>query len=72
MDKPAGAYARFEPGDEHEIDLVAYAGSRVVRGFNGLVEGPLDDESVKEEAFRRAREEGFMDDTDGGSGEGGS
>ena len=70
MDKPAGAYARFEPGDEHEIDLVAYAGNRVVRGFNGLVEGALDEESVREEAFRRARERGFMDDA--GSGEGGS
>jgi urease subunit beta len=62
MDKPAGAYARFEPGDEHEIELVAYAGNRVVHGFNGLTEGALDDESVREEAFRRAREQGFMEE----------
>lgn len=65
MDKPAGAYARFEPGDEHEIDLVAYAGNRVVRGFNGLVEDALDDPQVKERAFERARERGFMDEDSG-------
>ncbi len=70
MDKPAGAYARFEPGDEHEIDLVAYAGNRVVHGFNGLTEGALDDAEVREEAFRRARERGFMDDGSGGQGSG--
>ena len=69
MDKPAGAYALFEPGEEHEIDLVAYAGARVVHGFNGLVEGPLDDPETREAAFRRAREEGFMDGV--GSEEGG-
>ena len=70
MDKPPGAYALFEPGEDHEINLVAYAGSRVVHGFNGLVEGPLDDPETREAAFRRAREEGFMDGE--GSEEGGS
>ena len=61
VDAYAGAYTRFEPGDEVEVNLVAYTGNRVVHGFNGLVEGALDDESDKEEAFRRAREQGFMD-----------
>lgn len=61
VDAYAGAYTRFEPGDEVEVNLVAYAGNRIVHGFNGLVEGALDDESVKEAAFRRAREQGFMD-----------
>lgn len=59
---PAGSYERFEPGDEREVSLVAYAGDRVVRGFNGLTEGSLDDERVREEAFRRAREQGFMEE----------
>ena len=61
IDTYSGAYTRFEPGDEMEVNLVAYAGNRVVHGFNGLVQGALDDESVRDEAFRRAREQGFMD-----------
>jgi urease subunit beta len=39
---PAGTAVRFEPGDEKEVELVAFAGSREVYGFNGLVEGKLD------------------------------
>ena len=61
VDAYAGAYTRFEPGDEVDVNLVAYTGNRIVHGFNGLVEGALDDDSVRDEAFRRAREQGFMD-----------
>lgn len=57
---PAGTAVRFEPGDEREVELVALAGRRVVRGLNGLTEGALDEEGVREDAFRRAREEGFV------------
>ena len=39
---PAGTAVRFEPGDEREVELVAYAGSREVYGFNAKVEGPLE------------------------------
>lgn len=39
---PAGTAVRFEPGDEREVELVAYAGSREVYGFQGKVNGPLD------------------------------
>jgi urease subunit beta len=39
---PAGTAVRFEPGQTREIELVAYAGKRMVYGFNGLVMGPLD------------------------------
>jgi len=39
---PAGTAVRFEPGDEREVELVPYAGSRRVYGFNARVEGPLD------------------------------
>ncbi|MGV2828401.1 urease subunit beta [Myxosarcina sp. GI1(2024)] len=39
---PAGTAVRFEPGDEKEVELVAYAGNREVYGFNGLVDGKLD------------------------------
>jgi urease subunit beta len=39
---PAGTAVRFEPGDEKEVELVNYVGSRQVYGFNGLINGKLD------------------------------
>jgi urease subunit beta len=38
----AGTAVRFEPGQEREIELVAYAGDRVVYGFNAKVSGKLE------------------------------
>jgi len=32
---PAGTSARFEPGDEKEVELVDFAGARVVLGHKG-------------------------------------
>ena len=37
----AGTAVRFEPGQEREIELVAYAGERVVYGFNATISGKL-------------------------------
>jgi urease subunit gamma/beta len=42
LDIPAGTAVRFEPGQTRTVDLVAYAGDRVVQGFRGEVMGPLD------------------------------
>ncbi|MEG4224729.1 urease subunit beta [Microcoleus sp. N9_B2] len=42
LDIPAGTAVRFEPGDEREVQLVAFVGSREVYGFNGKVNGKLD------------------------------
>jgi urease subunit beta len=39
---PAGTAVRFEPGDERDVELVAYAGTREVYGFNAKVNGPLE------------------------------
>ncbi len=41
LDIPAGTAVRFEPGQTRTVALVAYAGKRVVHGFNGKVNGPL-------------------------------
>ena len=38
---PAGTSVRFEPGQEREVELVAYDGERVVYGFNQQVMGKL-------------------------------
>ncbi len=37
----AGTAVRFEPGQEREVELVAYAGDRVIYGFNAKVSGTL-------------------------------
>jgi urease subunit beta len=42
LDIPAGTAVRFEPGDQREVTLVPFAGSRQVYGFNGRVNGQLD------------------------------
>ncbi len=57
----AGTSIRFEPGDSRQVDLVQYGGKRIVFGFNGLVNGPLDEK--KTQAFAKAKQKGFWDDT---------
>lgn len=42
LDIPAGTSIRFEPGDEKEVWLVPYVGSREIYGFNALIEGKLE------------------------------
>ena len=42
LDIPAGTAVRFEPGQSREVALVAYDGARVVYGFNGAVQGALE------------------------------
>ena len=38
---PSGSAVRFEPGQQRTVELVDYAGSRIVYGFRGLTQGPL-------------------------------
>ncbi|PPE67986.1 urease subunit beta [Caldimonas caldifontis] len=37
----SGTAVRFEPGQQRTVELVDYAGGRVVYGFRGLVQGSL-------------------------------
>jgi len=41
LDIPAGTAVRFEPGDEKEVVLIPFVGSREVYGFNGKINGEL-------------------------------
>ncbi|MFP5226439.1 MAG: urease subunit beta [Acidobacteriota bacterium] len=41
LDIPSGMAARFEPGDEREVQLVEIGGSRTLFGHRGLVNGKL-------------------------------
>jgi len=38
----AGTAVRFEPGQTREVELVEYAGARVVYGFNARIMGALE------------------------------
>lgn len=58
---PAGTTVRFEPGATVPVGLVDIGGARVVVGFAGLVDGPLDAPGAKEEAIGRARVLGYLD-----------
>ena len=41
LDIAAGTAVRFEPGQTRQVRLVAYAGERVVHGFNNKISGKL-------------------------------
>ncbi len=41
----SGTAVRFEPGQDREVELVAYAGARKVFGFRGEIMGALDKEN---------------------------
>lgn len=60
LDIAAGTAVRFEPGESHRVELVDFRGSREMHGFNALTEGRLDDPKVREAAFARAKEQGFL------------
>jgi urease subunit beta len=47
LDIPAGTAIRFEPGDQKQITLVPFVGSRVVYGFNGQIQGALERSASK-------------------------
>jgi urease subunit beta len=38
----SGTAVRFEPGQQRTVELVDFAGDRVVHGFQGAVNGQLD------------------------------
>ncbi|WNB74735.1 urease subunit beta [Methylomonas koyamae] len=42
LDIAAGTAVRFEPGQQREVQLVAFAGDRKVYGFRGEVMGALE------------------------------
>jgi len=62
---PATTAVRFEPGDEKEVEVVAYAGKRRIIGFNALTMGYAGDEDApgyfpaRMQAVRKVRQAGF-------------
>jgi urease len=67
---PSGTAVRFEPGESKTVTLVEISGNRVVKGGNGLVDGPATPERL-EEVMTRVRDGGFghVDTEDLGAGD---
>lgn len=63
LDIPAGTAVRFEPGEDREVDLVAFGGEREVHGLNRLTSGPATAERAGE-AVARAVESGYANTGD--------
>src|SRR3954452_9675408 len=57
----AGTVTRFDPGVPVEVVLAPFGGERVIVGFSGLVDGPLDGPGAREAAMAQARATGFLD-----------
>jgi urease subunit gamma/beta len=58
LDIPAGTAVRFEPGDSRTVQLVEIAGQQVVRGGNGLCDGPINQTGLAL-AMQRVHQRGF-------------
>jgi len=58
---PAGTVQRFDTGVAVPVRLVPFGGRRVIVGFAGLVDGPLDAPGAVEAALDRARACGYLD-----------
>jgi len=39
---PAGTAVRFEPGEEKEVELTEFSGTKELYGFNNLVDGSIN------------------------------
>ena len=56
---PAGTAVRFEPGEAREVELVPFAGKRIVTGGHGLVDGALDTPGAREHFAAALAARGF-------------
>lgn len=59
LDIPAGTAVRFEPGESKKVNLIPIGGNRIGFGINDLTCGAMDDENVRENAIKKAKELGF-------------
>jgi urease beta subunit len=56
---PAGTAVRFEPGEEKEVVLVSFGGTRQVYGFNNLVNGDTVSAASKQTAMEKLSAQNF-------------
>ena len=59
LDIASGTSVRFEPGEEKEVNLVAFGGTQRVFGFNALTEAQINDTTIKR-SLDNAKIKGFI------------
>lgn len=59
----AGTAVRFEPGEEKEVELVEFGGSKKVFGFSNLTSGATASAEIKEAAMAKAASQNFKNKT---------
>ena len=57
---PAGEHVDFPPDVEVSVNLVPISGNRILIGFAGLVDGPLDAPGARDNAIAKARSLGYL------------
>lgn len=57
---PAGEHVDFPPGVEVLVNLIPISGNRILIGFAGLVDGPLDAPETKANAIAKAHSLGYL------------
>lgn len=62
---PAGDSIWLEPGEEVAVPTTPIRGARVAIGTTGVVDGPLDDDAVRERALATLRACGYLDVVEG-------
>ena len=59
LDIASGTSVRFEPGEEKEVDLVAFGGTQRIFGFNALTEGQTSDATIVQ-SLENDKTKGFI------------
>lgn len=59
LDIASGSAVRFEPGQSRKVQLTGYAGRQVAYGMNGMTNGTLRSESIKDLAVQKLRAHGY-------------
>ena len=59
LDIASGTSVRFEPGEEKEVDLVAFGGTQRIFGFNALTEAQINDTTIAK-STENAKLKGFI------------
>jgi urease subunit gamma/beta len=57
---PSGTHVDFLPGEIVSVDLIPISGDRIMVGFAGLVDGPLDEPGMQDKAMQKIIEFGYL------------
>lgn len=59
LDIASGTSVRFEPGEEKEVELVEFGGTKRIFGFNALTQDQTNNTNIKE-SLENAKLKGFI------------